>query len=296
MQGKIIKGIAGFYYVHIPDKGVFECKAKGVFRNQKIKPLVGDNVEVKILDEKESLGNIEDILPRNNELIRPAVSNIDQALVVFAVTNPKPNFNLLDRFIIMMEKQNVESIICFSKKDLVTEEEEQKLSDIYKNSKCKVLFLSNFSKDGEDCAYNELLKLLDGKTTALAGPSGVGKSTLLNRIVPQANMETGEISEKIQRGRHTTRHSEIFHVSGSTYLLDTPGFTSIYLNEFEKDEIKEYFPEFEDYSDKCRFIGCVHVNEPSCAVKDAVKAGIISSVRYENYKNIYEEVKSIRRY
>lgn len=296
MQGKIIKGIAGFYYVHIPDKGIFECKAKGVFRNKKIKPLVGDNVEVKILDEKEALGNIEDILPRSNELIRPAVSNIDQALVVFAITNPKPNFNLLDRFIIMMEKQNVESIICFSKKDLVTGEDEQKLSEIYKNSKCKVLFLSNFSKDSEDCAYNELLKILDGRTTALAGPSGVGKSTLLNRIVPQAGMETGEISEKIQRGRHTTRHSEIFHVSGNTYLLDTPGFTSIYLNEFDKDEIKDYFPEFDDYSNKCRFMGCVHINEPSCAVKDAVKAGIISNTRYENYKNIYEEVKNIRRY
>ncbi len=296
MQGKIIKGIAGFYYVHIPDKGVFECKAKGVFRNQKIKPLVGDNVEVKILDENELLGNIEDILPRSNELIRPAVSNIDQALVVFAITDPKPNFNLLDRFIIMMERQNVESIICFSKKDLVTGQEEQELSDIYKNSNCKVLFISNFSEDSEDCVYNELLELLEGKTTALAGPSGVGKSTLLNRIVPQANMETGEISEKIKRGKHTTRHSEIFHVSGSTYLLDTPGFTSIYLNDFDKDEIKEYFPEFEEYSQDCKFIGCVHINEPSCAVKDAVKSGVISSVRYENYKNIYEEVKSIRRY
>lgn len=296
MQGKIIKGIAGFYYVHIPDKGVYECKAKGIFRNQKIKPLVGDNVEIKILDEKEFLGNIEDILPRNNELIRPAVTNIDQALVVFAITDPKPNFNLLDRFIIMMERQNVESIICFSKKDLVTGQEEKELSDIYKGSNCKVLFISNFSEDGEDTVYDELLELLKDKTTALAGPSGVGKSTLLNRIVPQANMETGEISEKIKRGRHTTRHSEIFHVEGSTYLLDTPGFTSIYLSDFDKDEIKDYFPEFCEYSSDCKFIGCVHINEPSCGVKRAVEQGIISNIRYENYKNIYEEVKSIRRY
>lgn len=296
MQGKIIKGIAGFYYVHIPGKGVYECKAKGVFRNQKIKPLVGDNVEIKILNDNEFLGNIEDILPRNNELIRPAVSNIDQALVVFAITDPKPNFNLLDRFIIMMERQGVESIICFSKKDLVTGQEEKELSNIYKNSNCRVLFISNFSEDNEDTVYNELLGLLEGKTTALAGPSGVGKSTLLNRIVPQANMETGEISEKIKRGRHTTRHSEIFHVSGNTYLLDTPGFTSIYLNDFDKDEIKDYFPEFEEHAQSCKFIGCVHINEPSCGVKQAVNEGIISNTRYENYKNIYEEVKSIRRY
>lgn len=295
MQGKIIKGIAGFYYVHIPDNGVFECKAKGIFRNRKIKPLVGDNVEVQILDDREFKGNIIDILPRENELIRPAVANIDQALVVFSTTDPKPNFNLLDRFLIMLRKQNVECIICFSKKDLTGKAEEAALRDMYKNSNCRVVFIGNMPDDGE-AVPKELTKLLEGKTTALAGPSGVGKSTLLNRIVPQANMETGSISEKIKRGRHTTRHSEIFHVSGSTYLLDTPGFTSIYLTDFDKEDIKEYFSEFSEYTDGCRYIGCSHINEPVCGVKNAVANGLINQTRYDNYTNIYEEIKNLRRY
>lgn len=295
MQGKIIKGIAGFYYVHIPDKGVFECKAKGIFRNRKIKPLVGDNVEVQILDDREFKGNIIDILPRENELIRPAVANIDQALVVFSTTDPKPNLNLLDRFLIMLQKQKVECIICFSKKDLAGEAEEAALRDMYKNSNCRVVFIGNMPDDGE-AVPEELTQLLAGRTTALAGPSGVGKSTLLNRIVPQANMETGSISEKIKRGRHTTRHSEIFHVSGSTYLLDTPGFTSIYLTDFDKEDIKEYFSEFKEYTDECRYIGCSHINEPVCGVKNAVANGLINQTRYDNYKNIYEEIKNLRRY
>ncbi len=294
-QGKIIKGIAGFYYVHVPELGTFECKAKGNFRHQKIKPLVGDNVEIQILSDKDFLGNIEKILPRKNELIRPAVANIDQALLVFAVTKPEPNLNLLDRLIILMQKQGVECTICFSKTDLVTKEEEAYLSEIYKDSACKLVFISNFDEN-KDLPPVKILDLLEGKTSVLAGPSGVGKSTLLNRIVPSANMETGNISEKIQRGRHTTRHSEIFHVSDNTYLLDTPGFTSLYLTEFEKEEIKDYYPEFSNFGNGCKFLDCSHINEPSCEVKTAVETGLISPVRYENYRNIYDEIKNIRRY
>ncbi len=293
-QGKIIKGIAGFYYVHVPELGTFECKAKGNFRHQKIKPLVGDNVEIQILNGKDFLGNIEKVLPRKNELIRPAVANIDQALLVFAITKPEPNLNLLDRLLILMQKQGVECTICFSKTDLVTKDEQDKLTAIYKDSGCELVFISNFDENS-DKAPVEIMALLENKTSILAGPSGVGKSTLLNRIVPSANMETGSISEKIERGKHTTRHSEIFHVGENTYLFDTPGFTSLYLTDFEKEDIKEYYPEFAEYSD-CKFLDCSHINEPSCGVKNAVEDGRISSIRYENYKNIYEEIKNIRRY
>lgn len=294
-QGKIIKGIAGFYYVHVPELGTFECKAKGNFRHQKVKPLVGDNVEIQVLSEKDYLGNIEKILPRKNELIRPAVANIDQALLVFAITKPEPNLGLLDRLIILMQKQGVECTICFSKTDLVTDKEKDYLTEIYKNSECELVFISNFDEDS-DKAPGEIMKLLKDKTSVLAGPSGVGKSTLLNRIVPSANMETGGISEKIERGKHTTRHSEIFHVEENTYLFDTPGFTSLYLTDFEKEEIKEYYPEFMEHGSGCKFLDCSHINEPSCGVKNAVEAGHISLVRYENYKNIYDEIKNIRRY
>ena len=170
MQGKIIKGIAGFYYVHVVESGLYECKAKGVFRKEKIKPLVGDMVEMDVLDEAEKKGNIVDILPRKNELIRPAVANIDQALVVFAVTKPKPHFNLLDRFLIMMESKEIPVILCFNKKDIATEPEIQKLKDIYETCGYQMVFTSAIQEEN----VSQLKELLKGKTTAIAGPSGVG--------------------------------------------------------------------------------------------------------------------------
>lgn len=292
MQGKIIKGIAGFYYVHVVESGVYECKAKGSFRKEKMKPLVGDNVEISVLDEDNKIGNIEKICPRVNELIRPAVANIDQALVVFAVTKPKPHFNLLDRFLVMMERKEVPVVLCFNKKDLAESEELKELQIIYGSSGYPVVFTSASKEENVD----DIRTLLRGKTTAIAGPSGVGKSSLINLLQPDARMETGSISEKIERGRHTTRHSELICVEKDTYIMDTPGFSSLYVNDFEKEELKYYFPEFSSFEGECRFQGCDHVHEPNCAVKSAVEAGKIHKVRYENYLEMYQELKDKRRY
>ncbi len=292
MIGKIIKGIAGSYYVHVVHSGTYECKAKGIFRYKNIKPLVGDNVEIEVLDEESKTGNIVDIIDRENELIRPAVANIDQALVVFALKSPVPNLNLLDRFLVMMETQNVETVICFNKLDLVNEEDIEALKKTYQNAGYKVLFASANNGQG----IEEIKEVIEGKTTAFAGPSGVGKSSILNAIMPMANSQTGDISKKIQRGKHTTRHTEIFNVQDNTYLMDTPGFSSMYVCECEKEELKQYFPEIYEYEGECRFNGCVHVNEPNCIVKEKVMIGNIGQSRYENYLLLYNEIKDKKRY
>ena len=292
MQGKIIKGIAGFYYVHVVESGLYECKAKGVFRKEKVKPLVGDMVEITILDEEKKTGNIVEICGRRNELIRPAVANIDQALVVFAVAKPKPHFNLLDRFLVMMESKDIPVVLCFNKKDIATEPEIQELKDIYEKCGYRIVFTS--AVEGENT--EELKELLQGKTTAIAGPSGVGKSSLINIFQPNANMETGSISEKIERGKHTTRHSELIWIEDNTYIMDTPGFSSLYTNDFEKEELKYYFTEFSEYEGMCRFLGCDHIHEPGCAVKQALDEGKIHPVRYANYLEMYNELKEKRRY
>ena len=291
MQGKIIKGIAGFYYVQTTE-GLYECKAKGIFRKEKIKPLVGDNVEISVTDEEKKTGNVDQILPRKNTLIRPAVANIDQVLVIFAAASPKPNLNLLDRFLVSMEKQGVPAVICFNKQDMVGEEEQHRLRCIYENSGCQVLFTCAEKDQG----IGQVRELLKGKTTAVAGPSGVGKSTMVNLLAPEAQMETGEISKKIDRGKHTTRHSEILFVGEQTYICDTPGFTSLAVWDMEKEELKDYFREFAEYEGQCRFQGCTHTHEPGCRVKEALDEGKISRQRYDNYLEMYTELKEKRRY
>ncbi|MEE0136225.1 ribosome small subunit-dependent GTPase A [Blautia stercoris] len=292
MIGKIMKGIAGFYYVGVVESGVYECKAKGIFRKDKIKPLVGDDVEIEVLNEEEKLGNIVKILPRRSELIRPAVANIDQALVIFAAREPKPNLSLLDRFLVIMEKQDVPVIICFNKQDLCDEEEVGRLKGIYEACGYPVVLAS--AKQGE--GIEEIKSRLRGKTTTVAGPSGVGKSSLTNLLQNEVQMETGEISKKLGRGRHTTRHSQIIQIEEDTWLYDTPGFTSFYVEEIEKEELRFYFREFSKYEGTCRFQGCTHTHEPGCMVKNALEEGKISKERYENYLELYGELKEKRRY
>ena len=292
MQGKIVKGISGFYYVHVVESGIYECMAKGIFRQQKMKPLVGDDVEIDIISEEKKTGNVAAILPRKNALIRPAVANVDQALLIFAAASPNPNFNLLDRFLVMMGRQDVPVILCFNKCDLITEEQQQEIASIYEASGCKILFVSAKKELG----LKELQEILEGKTTTVAGPSGVGKSSLINLLAPEACMETGEISKKIERGRHTTRHAELIQLKGDGYIMDTPGFSSLYLPEMEKEELQDCYPEFAAFEPYCRFQGCSHISEPDCGVKEALSEGKIHPVRYENYCQLYGELKDRKKY
>lgn len=291
MTGKIIKGIAGFYYVD-DGREIYACKARGVFRNHGLKPLVGDLAEFTVLSTEEKEGSVTAILPRKNHLVRPAVANIDQALVIFSVTQPEPNLNLLDRFLVMMEAHEVPAVICFNKTDLTVKEEEGRLGAIYADAGYPVYFTSAMENQGID----GVRRLIQGKTTVLAGPSGVGKSTLTNILYPQAGMETGKISSRIQRGKHTTRHSQLIKTGQDTYMMDTPGFSSMYLEAVTCDGLKEYFPEFAAFQEECRFSGCVHVGEPVCGIKEAVRHGRINRSRYDNYLLLYQELKEKRRY
>ncbi|MBP3818477.1 MAG: ribosome small subunit-dependent GTPase A [Butyrivibrio sp.] len=297
MRGKILKGIAGFYYIETVEEKIYECKAKGIFRKDNIKPLVGDDANIDIIDEEKRLGNITEILPRKSQLLRPPVANVDQAVILFAIVKPNPSFNLLDRFLIMMRGQNLPVIICFNKQDIATKEEQEELTKAYEKCGYKVLFISVKEEKGLD----ELKALLKGKTTTLAGPSGVGKSSLLNKLVPDADMQTGELSKKIERGKNTTRHSELFYVKElsdgdgfDTFVIDTPGFTSLELRDVTKENLMDYYPEFEEYEPQCRFGGCSHIAEPDCGVKKALEEGKISKVRYENYKVLYDELRNAR--
>lgn len=289
IKGIITKGIGGFYYVEDDDRKVYECRARGRFRKDKITPLVGDRVKIRISHDDK--GYIEEILDRDTKLIRPPVANVDQAVIVFAVKKPNPNIVLLDRFLVMAEKENLDIVICFNKIDL-SMEELNKLRQIYENTGYKVLSTSTKTETGVE----EFKEILKNKITVFAGPSGVGKSSLLNTTQPNLKLKTGDVSLKSQRGKHTTRHVELLKLDFGGWVLDTPGFSSLNLDSIEENELQFYFREFEDYRHDCKYRGCMHVNEPQCVVKEKVKEGIIDSSRYANYLHLLKEIQENRRY
>ena len=291
INGKIIKGIGGFYYVDT-EKGLYECRARGIFRKNKITPLVGDRVSISVVDEENKKGVVEEIEKRDTELVRPPIANVDKALIVFAIKNPAPNLSLLDRFIVLAEKENLEIVIVFTKVDLDADGELlEELKSIYEVSGYKVIPVSNKLKLNIDKIKEELKE----NTVVFAGPSGVGKSSLLNEVDQNFELKTGEVSDKIKRGKHTTRHAELLKLECGGMVADTPGFSSLTLDDTDESELKEYFIEFDKYDD-CRFGSrCIHENEPSCAVKEAVENGEISKKRYESYIQLLNEIRSEKR-
>lgn len=291
INGIILKGIAGFYYVKT-DSGVYECKARGKIKNKKITPLVGDNVKMNIEDEVTMKGVIEEILPRRNELLRPTVANVDQAIIVFAIHNPEPSMNLIDKLTVLSEYSNLEILLVFNKLDLDNDHHFRELEKVYRTTGYKVIATSTYSEDGID----ELKECLRGKISVFAGPSGVGKSSLLNDIQSGLTLQTGELSEKIKRGKHTTRHSELVELDIEGWVVDTPGFTSLNIDFIDEDELGELYPEFEDASESCKFANCLHLNEPGCKVLEAIEIGEISKERYETYVYFINQIKEARRY
>ena len=290
IEGRIIKGIGGFYYVDT-DNGLYECRARGIFRKNKITPLVGDFVKISVVDEENKKGVVEEIAERETELVRPPIANVNKALIVFAVKNPTPHLSLLDRFIVLAERENLEIVIILTKIDLDDDNTFEKIKNIYEPCGYKVIGVSNLEKKNIDKVKEEL----KDNTVVFAGPSGVGKSSLLNEIDKNFKLKTGDVSDKIKRGKHPTRHAELFELEFGGMVADTPGFSSLTLDDIEDVDLKDYFIEFDNYDD-CKFGSrCIHQNEPNCAVKEAVENGEIPKERYESYIQLLNEIRQGKR-
>ncbi len=290
VDGIIIKGIGGFYYVKTKDE-VIECRARGLFRENDLVPLIGDKVRIRISPEDNS-GYVEEIYPRSSQLLRPPVANVTQAVIVNSIMDPKINPWLLDRFIVMAEKENIDILICLNKADLKIEEA-KRLGQIYENIGYRVIITSTETGLGLDL----LKSRLGGQISVFAGPSGVGKSSLLNAINENFSLSTGLVSSKTKRGKHTTRHVELLELEEDSFVLDTPGFGSLNIDFIEDEtDLREYFIEIKEYGKDCRFLSCLHLNEPDCNVKKKLEDGSIDPERYKNYIDFLNEVKNIRRF
>ncbi len=285
-QGVIVKGIAGFYYVKIETGEVIECKARGKFRKSKLTPLVGDKVSINMIDELH--GSIEEIHERKSLLIRPNVANVDQAVVVFALKNPDLNYTFLNKVLMAIEHYEIDSLICLNKADL-DEGEFENAKAIYEKIGYEVLKINALTGEG----LSELKERLKGKISVFAGPSGVGKSTISNSVQENVVMETGGLSKKISRGKHTTRHAQLIEISKDTYIVDTPGFSSIDLSFIKPSDLQYVFKEFK--LGNCKFTSCMHNKEIGCAVKEDVENGVIPRERYEAYINILQELETNKR-
>lgn len=300
LEGLIIKGIAGFYYVKSGDE-VYRCKARGIFKQRDIKLSVGDRVSFEIIEGNDD-NWITELHPRRNTFIRPFITNVECFVIVVAAAKPTPVLTVIDKLTVMAEKNDTEVIICVNKADMAqgnsskTRKAAAALEDIRNKyaGVYPVVALDSTTQDG----YDELKELIKGKVVALAGPSGVGKSTITNNLIPDADAETGSISEKSNRGKHTTRHSELFTVDAQagTMIFDTPGFTSFEIQNIEEEELQNLYPEIASLIGKCKYSDCYHLAEPECAVTQAVKDGQIHPLRYESYVNQIKEIRSKKQY
>lgn len=287
-KGRIIKGVGGLYFV-ADGTHIYECSARGKFRKSNTTPTVGDYVNITIIDEQDKKGTIETIEKRKNILLRPKVSNIDTAVITFAGTNPSINFDLLDRFLLMAQTQNIDDIIiCINKSDLIKAEDKEYITRIYSR-----IYNLIFTSVIEDTHLDNLRAMLKGKVCVFAGPSGVGKSSIINTIIPNMNRQTGEISKKIKRGKHTTREVELMAVDNDTYIVDSPGFTSLNLDFLKPEELQFYFKEFSDYLGKCAFTDCAHIHEPNCAIKENI-GNTIAQERYDRFVYLFKELSNSR--
>ena len=287
-QGLLLKGIGGFYYVEAADGNIYECKARGIFRKKKMAPCAGDRVTIAC--EEDGTASIEAIAPRRNELIRPPVANIDQLFIVVSVKEPSPSPLIIDKTIAAAENKGIEPVLIISKTDL---EDAGWLCEIYQKAQIPCICISSVTGEGVE----QVRALLKGKISAFTGNSGVGKSSLLNCVDSQLSLETGEISQKLGRGRHTTRQVELLKLQDGGYVADTPGFSSIDIERYElvrKEDLPGCFREFAPYLGECRFTSCSHTCEKGCAVLKAVQEGKIAPSRHESYVTMYQEVKDIK--